>query len=357
MTSIDAPIELRSDTFTLPTERMRASMASAVVGNDDYGEDPTVSALEELAASLVGKEAALLTPSGTMGNAIAARLHCAPGDALIAHHRSHVLEHEAGGIAVLWGILARQIEGPYGRFSSERLLLEVPHDPDDIHASVPRLVWIENTHMDSGGAVWSLAELDEVSEAAHGNGMSVHMDGARLFNAACRLRLPAAEIAARADTVQFCLSKGLGAPIGSILAGPLGLIERARRIRKLLGGGMRQAGVIAAAGIYALEHNIDRLAEDHANARRLAEGLNHRGRLWVDTAAVHTNIVIADVTARNDDADAVVSELEAVGVLASALDRRRVRFVTSLEVTSEDIDRALSTAAPFLTAPDKVARP
>ena len=357
MTDSDAPVELRSDTFTRPGEAMRRAIADAEVGDDVWGTDPTVHRLEALAASIVGKEAALLVPSGTMGNAIAARLHCSSGDALIAHRCAHVLVHEAGGIALLWGILALRVDGDYGRFGAERILPEVPYDADDVHAAVPRCVWVENTHMDSAGAVWPLDRLDEVIATAHDHDMGVHMDGARLFNAACALGVPAAEIAGKADTVQFCLSKGLGAPIGSILAGPADLILRARKLRKLLGGGMRQAGVIAAAGIYALEHNVERLSEDHGNARRLAEGLGGHGRLWVDVASVDTNIVIADVTARNDDAGRVVADLEARGVLASALDGRRIRFVTSLEVTSEDIDRALAAAAPVLSAPDKVARP
>lgn len=356
MTDPDAPVELRSDTFTRPSAEMRRAIAEAEVGDDVWGTDPTVRRLEELAASMVGKEAALLVPSGTMGNAIAARLHCTPGDSLIAHQRAHVLGHEAGGIALLWGILARQVEGAYGRFGRDCILNELPFDSDDIHVSVPRCVWIEDTHADSSGAVWPLESLDEVFATAHEHDMGLHMDGARLFNAACALGVPVAEITARADTVVFCLSKGLGAPIGSILAGPAGLIARARKLRKLLGGGMRQAGVIAAAGIYALETNVERLHDDHANARRLAEGLSG-GRLWVNTASIDTNIVVADVTARNDDASRVVDDLAARGVLASALDGRRVRFVTSLEVTSEDIDRALAAAAPVLSAPDKVARP
>ncbi len=340
--------ELRSDTFTRPTEAMREAMARAEVGDDVWGEDRTTLELEERAAAAVGKEEALFVPSGTMGNAIAIRLHASQGDELYAHEHAHILEHEVGGPAALWGVQARMLPGESGRILPAALEAAVPADRDDVHLAAPRLVCVENSHMASGGRVWPLADLAALRATAGRLGLKVHMDGARLFNAAVALDVPAAAVAEHADTVQFCLSKGLGAPIGSILAGPAPDIRRARRLRKLLGGGMRQTGIVAAAGLHVLDHHVDRLAEDHANARRLAEGLAGSRRVRVDPASVETNIVMAHVVREDDGADRICDELRAVGVLAAPLDPRLVRFVTSLEIDRAGVDAVLAAAAPVL---------
>ncbi len=341
--------EFRSDTFTRPTKAMRRAMSEAEVGDDVWGEDPTVHALEEAAAAAVGKDAALLVSSGTMGNALGVRVHCGQGDEMYADADAHVCKWEGGGPAALWGVQARMLPALDGRPSPMTLSDAIPVGAaSDPHLAQPRLVWIENTHADSGGRVWPLDELDHYSEVARDNDLAVHMDGARLFNAATALGVSAALVAERADTVQFCLSKGLGAPVGSIFAGPADLVARARRYRKLLGGGMRQAGVIAAAGLIALEHGAARLAEDHANARLLAEGLAATSRLAVDPARVETNIVLAELARDGDDAAALARELAAVGVLTAPLDWRRLRFVTSSEVDEAAVRAALSAAGPVL---------
>ncbi len=337
--------EFRSDTFTRPTEAMRRAMATAVVGDDVWGEDPTVIALEERAAAAVGKEAALFVPSGTMGNAIGMHLHAGQGDALWAHDASHVIDNEGGGPATLWGILPRGIATPDGFFGAGELRALVPEDDTDHHHAIARLVCVENTSTAAQGAPWPIERLAEIRAYAHARGMKVHMDGARLFNAAVALGVGADVICREVDTVQFCLSKGLGAPVGSIVAGSAAEMVRADRYRKLLGGGMRQAGIVAAAGIHALDHHVERLADDHANARRLAEGLAAGSRLAVDPSAVATNIVLAACTLEADTAQSVCDELEAVGVLAAPYDRLRIRFVTSLEVDAGGVEAALEAAA------------
>ena len=337
--------EFRSDTFTRPTEAMRRAMATAEVGDDVWGEDPTVIALEERAAAAVGKEAAVFIPSGTMGNAIGMRLHAGHGDALWAHDTSHVIDNEGGGPAVLWGILPRGLATPDGFFTADHLRAVVPEDDTDPHHAIARLVCVENTSTAAQGAPWPIERLAEIRAYAHARGMKVHMDGARLFNAAVAQGVGADVICREVDTVQFCLSKGLGAPVGSMIAGTAEEMVRADRYRKLLGGGMRQAGIVAAAGIHALDHHVARLADDHANARRLAEGLAAGSRLQVDPAAVATNIVLAACTRDGDTAASVCDELEAVGVLAAPYDRTRIRFVTSLEVDAGGVEAALEAAA------------
>jgi threonine aldolase len=338
------PVDLRSDTVTRPTPAMREAMATARVGDDVYGEDETVNELERRAAALCGREAALFVPSGTMGNQIGIALWAGQGDEVYAHRDAHILIDEAGGTAALWGAQPRGLHSPGFALDLEELLDAVPMDAGDVHRPRARLLCIENTHTGSGGRAWQGEALARVTQRAHELGLKVHMDGARLANAAVARGCTLAEASAGADSVSFCFSKGLGAPVGSILVSSAEAIGRARRLRKLLGGGMRQAGVLAAAGLYALDHNVDRLAEDHARARALAVALNDTARVSVDLDAVETNIVLARLR-RDEPAGAVVADLTAAGVLCGAYDRRTVRFVTHLDID----DAALGAARDVIT--------
>jgi threonine aldolase len=333
------PIDLRSDTVTRPTPAMREAMAEAVVGDDVYGEDETVNALERRAAELCGREAALLVPSGTMANQIGVGLWAGRGDEVYAHRDAHVLIDEAGGVSALWGAHPRGLHSDGFALAVEELLDAVPMDASDIHRPRARLLCIENTHTGSGGRVWTAEALARVTGPAHELGLRVHVDGARLANAAVARGCTMAEASAGADSVSFCFSKGLGAPVGSIVVSSAEAIGRARRLRKLLGGGMRQAGVLAAAALYALDHHMVRLADDHARARALAAALADCPRVSVDVPAVETNIVLARLR-RDESAQGVVGELAAAGVLCGAYDRRTLRFVTHLEID----DEALGTA-------------
>jgi len=326
--------------------RWRPDAAGQVI-NIGSGRNYTVLEVAQKAAAAVGKEDALFVSSGTMGNAIGVRLHAGQGDELYGHETAHILRNEAGGPAALWGVMARGLRGAEGWFDPETLVAAL-QDPDDPHHARSRLVCVENTATDGCGAPWPLERLAGLAATAREHGLALHMDGARLFNAATALGVDATQITRHVDTVQFCLSKGLGAPVGSIIAGTTEQIATARRLRKLLGGGMRQAGVIAAAGLYALEHNVERLPEDHDNARRLAEGLAGFPRLEVDVDAVRTNIVIASCARAGDSARAVCADLAGVGVMAGGYDPQRVRFVTSLEVDRAAIDEALAAAGAVL---------
>jgi len=336
-------IDLRSDTVTTPTPEMRRAMASAEVGDDVYGEDPTVRRLEEKAAELLGKEAGLYVPSGTMGNLVAVMTHTSRGSEVILEAESHIYYYEVGGLAVVAQTLPRLIPGRRGCFGPEDLAaaLRTPN----IHFPTPTLVCLENTHNRAGGAVWSPDLFDAVARAAHAAGLAVHLDGARIFNAAVRLGRPAAELVQEADSVMFCLSKGLAAPVGSVLVGTRDFIARARKNRKIVGGGLRQAGVLAAAGLVALETMVDRLAEDHANARRLAEGLAGIPGLGVDLDGVETNMVMCSVEGLGVAAPDFARCLASKGVLVNAVDVRRLRFVTHKDVDAADIDRALTLVA------------
>ncbi|MCL6581711.1 MAG: low specificity L-threonine aldolase [Firmicutes bacterium] len=336
-------IDLRSDTVTTPTPEMRRAMAAAEVGDDVYGEDPTVRRLEEKAAELLGKEAGLYVPSGTMGNLVAVMTHTSRGSEIILEAESHIYYYEVGGLAVVAQTLPRLIAGRRGCFGPEDLAaaLRTPN----IHFPTPALVCLENTHNRAGGAVWPPGLFDAVARAAHAAGLAVHLDGARIFNAAVRLGRPAAELVREADSVMFCLSKGLAAPVGSVLVGTRDFIARARKNRKIVGGGLRQAGVLAAAGLVALETMIDRLAEDHANARRLAEGLVGIPGLGVDLDGVETNMVMCSVEGLGVAAPDFARRLASKGVLVNAVDPRRLRFVTHKDVGRADIDRALVLVA------------
>jgi threonine aldolase len=328
------PIDLRSDTVTRPTPEMRRAMAAAEVGDDVYGEDPTVNRLEARAAELLGMEAALFVPSGTMGNAIAIRVLTERGDEVLVERRSHVVRYELSGMSVLSGVMPRMADAPGGHLTPDHVRAAV--SPRAYYKSDVSLVVLENTHNLGGGTVQPVAEVQAVVAAARECGFRVHVDGARVWNAAVALGVAPAALVKGADTVMACLSKGLCAPVGSVLASSRERIEKARRARKLLGGGMRQAGVLAAAGLVALDTLVPRLAEDHANARLLGDALA-RGR-GVRVAPVETNIVVATLEGRA--APDVVSALRDAGVLAIAMDALTLRLVTHRDVSREDCERA-----------------
>jgi threonine aldolase len=333
-------IDLRSDTQTKPTAGMRQAMATAEVGDEQKREDPTVNLIEQRAADLLGHEEAVYLPTATMANEIALRLHGEPGDEVLAEEHSHILIAELGGPAALSGLLTRPLPGERGRLAPDqiRAAARLWHDR---HTPITRIVSIENTHNSSGGRVWPLEEVQAVAATCRELGVRLHLDGARLFNAAVALRVPAAEIARHADTVTICLSKGLGCPLGALVAGPAELMVRARRFKHLFGGAMRQAGIVAAAGVYAFDHHIDRLADDHARARRLADGLAAAG-LPLDPDDVETNFVQLDVAPLGLTYSEALERLHHAGVGFSATIHPTVlRAVVHLDVTDDDIDRAI----------------
>ncbi|MFB4285873.1 MULTISPECIES: low-specificity L-threonine aldolase [unclassified Nonomuraea] len=335
-------IELRSDTFTTPTEQMRAAMASAPVGDDVYGEDPTVRRLEELAAERVGKPAACLMPSGTMANLSAIMSWAPRGSKIIVDAESDIYLYEAGGASVCAGVAYAPVRSDAaGRMSLADVAAEFPDDPEDPQFARPALLCLENTHNRSGGTALPLDHLAELRHLARERGLPVHLDGARVFNAALALGVGAADVAAHCDSLQFCLSKGLSAPVGSMLAGPAEFIARARFARKLLGGGMRQAGVVAAAGIVALETMVARLADDHANAARLARGLAAIPGVEV-VGRPATNIVMFRVSGADQGHASFLRAARAGGVAMAELGHGRVRAVTHADVSADDIDRALT---------------
>ncbi|MCY0902325.1 MAG: aminotransferase class I/II-fold pyridoxal phosphate-dependent enzyme [Firmicutes bacterium] len=333
-------IDLRSDTVTRPTADMRMAMANAEVGDDVYQEDLTVHKLEETAAQMLGKEAALLVTSGTQGNQVAVLAQVRAGDEVIAEADAHIFYYEVGAIAALAGAQTRTIAGVRGQMSLAAIGAAIRGE--NIHYPRTALICLENTHNRAGGAILPVAYMQSVHELAHAHGVPVHLDGARLFHAAVATGTPIADFAAAADTVQICLSKGLGAPIGSLLLGTRELIERARKWRKMLGGGMRQAGVIAAPGLIALTQMVDRLAQDHEKARRLAAGLAEIRGLTLDPALVETNIVIADVSGLALSPAAFLARLAECGVLATEFGAGTVRFVTHFDVSDADVDKTLS---------------
>jgi threonine aldolase len=332
-------IDLRSDTVTKPNAAMKAAMFSAPVGDDVYGEDPTVNALEEKVAAYLGHEAAIFVPSGTMANQIAIRLHCRPGDELICDENSHVVLWEGGGAAALSGVTVRPIAGQEGLLSTAQLAKL--HLPEDIHSSAARLLWLENTHNRGGGTVYTLAAVQQLCEWATKHRLARHLDGARLWNAVVASGIVASQWAAHFDTVNVCFSKGLGAPVGSALAGSKEQMVLARRFRKLFGGAMRQAGFLAAACIYALDHQVDRLAEDHAHAQILAAAVQQTPGLTLVPAVVQTNLVWFEVDRqKHHSPQAVVKRLREHGVLMSALGESTVRAVTHHDVSRTDCERA-----------------
>ncbi len=327
MTSID----LRSDTVTKPTPAMREAMAKAHVGDDVYGEDPSVNALQERVATLLGKEAALFFPSGTMANQASLRAHTQPGEVVLASRDCHILKYEGGAASALSGLHIQTL-GAEGRFDARELRAALP--PNDPHYAPATLVAIENTHNVSGGTIFPADALADVVAAAREAKLALHLDGARLWNAAVATGHTPAALAAPFDTVSVCLSKGLGAPVGSLVASSRALVAELRRIRKQFGGGMRQAGVLAAAGSYALEHHLERLRDDHANARKLAQGL---AALGFETNAPETNIVLF----KSADSARFSAEARARGVLVGTRDAFWLRAVTHLDVSAAEIDAAI----------------
>lgn len=316
---------------------MRAAMTAAEVGDDVFGEDPTVRRLEERVAEHLGTEAALFVPSGTMANQIAVRLHCRPGDELICEETSHVVLWEGGGPAALSGVTCRPIRGTSGLFTA--LDLPAPR-PTDIHAPQTRLVWLENTHNRGGGRVHPLADVCEIAATARGYGLALHLDGARLWNAVVAAGVPAAEWCRHFDTVSVCFSKGLGAPVGSAIAGPQTLITLARRYRKLFGGAMRQAGVLAAACLHALDHHLSGLTGDHVNARLIAAAVADTPGLRLVPETVETNLIWFEADAALGSAQAVADRLRTRGVLVAPLGEQTLRACTHLDVTRADCEQA-----------------
>lgn len=338
MTTLD--IELRSDTFTRPSKAMRHAMASAEVGDDVWNEDPTIHRLEARAADLMGKEAALFVASGTQGNLVGILSHVRHGDEIILGDESHIFRYEVAGTAVVGGVQAHTVPNREdGRLRPEEVRGAIRSD--DIHDPRTGCIAIENTHNRCGGRVLTLDEMTRISQVGREHDIPVHLDGARVFNAAIALGLPVSALVAPVDSVSFCLSKGLGAPVGSLLCGTAGFIHRARKWRKLLGGGMRQAGVLAAAGLFALDENVDRLTEDHDNARVLAEGLLRIPGIKIDPTAIQSNIVFFDITSTGVDTAEFLKRLADAGVRMSGA-YGRIRAVTSYEVTRTQVEDALS---------------
>ncbi|MGQ9857714.1 MAG: low-specificity L-threonine aldolase [Thermodesulfobacteriota bacterium] len=332
-------VDLRSDTVTKPSPGMRKAMAEAEVGDDVFEEDPTVNLLQEKVAALLGKEAALFVPSGTMANQISIRTHTFPGDEVIIEADSHPVLSEVAAAAALSGVQFRTLHGQRGVIKAHQVA-EAVRLPD-IHRPVSRLICLENTHNFAGGTIYPLDEILKIREVADGHGMAMHLDGARLLNACVATGIPPQQYARAFDSVSLCLSKGLGAPVGSVIAGSGDFIRRARKNRKMFGGGMRQAGILAAAGLYALENNVDRLAEDHANAKILAEALAELPGIRLDPREVDTNIVIMDISASGMDPFQAQARLKETGVLVLPFGRGRMRAVTHLDVDRKAIQRAI----------------
>lgn len=333
-------VDLRSDTITQPTPDMREAMASAIVGDDVFGEDPTVIELQERMASVMGKEAGLMVPSGTMANAIAIRTHTQPGDEIITEEHSHIYVYEAGGFAALSGCSVALVPSERGIMTAEAVKAKI-RKPSECSSHYPNgsLVCIENTSNRGGGTFYPQSVIDEITQVAKESDCALHVDGARIFNAAVASGLDPARIVRDCDTVSICISKGLGAPVGGVLVGSREVIDQAHRWRKMFGGGMRQAGIMAAAGLHALEHNRDRLSEDHARARALASGLQGIAGLKVDFESVQTNMIYLRT---ESPASEFVDKAAARGIDFLALGPDLLRLVTHLHITDEDIDKTIN---------------
>lgn len=330
-------IDLRSDTVTKPTEAMREAMARAPVGDDVYGEDPTVNRLQEMAAALLGKPAALFVPSGIMANQLAIRGQTQPGDEVIVESRAHIVRYEHGAAAALAGVQLHWITGNRGIVTPEQV--EAAIRPKDPYNPTTALICLENTHNSGGGSIYPLATIEQIRAIALTHGISMHLDGARLLNAAVATGIAAGEYARHFETVSLCLSKGLGAPVGSVIAGSRSMIDKLRPLRRMYGGGMRQAGILAAAGIYALEHHISRLKDDHEHAHRLAHLLQKIPTVVVDPDHVETNIVVFEVMGNRPVAH-ILADLKAEGVLINSVGGRSFRAVTHLDISAKDIEEA-----------------
>jgi len=345
-------IDLRSDTMTRPTLAMRDAMAHAVVGDEQYGEDPTVLELERRAAAFLGHEAAVFVPTATMANQIALRILTQPGDELLAEESAHVLLYEQGGPAVFSGLVMRGLPGRHGTFAAEQVRTAV-RDWRSGHMPRTRVVSIENTHNSSGGRTWSLEQIDAIAEAAREHDLKLHLDGARLVNAATALGVSAAEIGRRFDAVTLCLSKGLGCPLGALIAGSAELMVAARRGKHLFGGAMRQAGIVAAAGVYALDHHVDRIADDHARAQRLAEGWAAAG-LQVEPEQTETNFVQIDIAPLALTWQEAEARAALVGVgISDTIHPTIMRAVVHLDISDDDIERAVEVVPGALGASDR----
>ena len=339
-------IDIRSDTVTKPTAGMRRAMAEAVVGDDVFEDDPTVQRLEARVAGLLGKEAALFVASGTMGNQVCLHTWGSPGDEIILDYESHIACYEVGAAAGLSGLQMQMIECPGGIMSAQRVAAAIRMD--DIHCAKTRIVCLENTHNRYGGVVIPVEAMRQVSEVAHQRGLVVHLDGARLWNAAAASRISLAEYAAVADSVMCCLSKALGAPIGSLIAGTREFITRARRTRKMFGGGMRQVGVLAAAGLYALDHHLPRLPEDHEKARVFAERVRRIKNVRLLPDPPPTNIIVIDIAETGKHVGDVLIKLREAGVLMVPFGATRVRAVAHLDVSADDLLQASAALAGIL---------
>ena len=341
-------IDLRSDTVTKPTDEMRKAMARAEVGDDVYGEDPTVNRLQDMAAAMLGKRFALFVPSGTMANQLAIRSHTQPGQEIIVESKSHVVRYEQGAAGALAGVQLHWVTGERGIMTAEQV--EAAIRPNDAHSIPTALICIENTHNAGGGTIYPLSTIEKIRALAVRHGIPMHLDGARLFNAVAATTLPPTVYAQHFETVSLCLSKGLGAPVGSLLiSNDQRLMDRARRFRRMYGGAMRQAGILAAAGIYALERHVARLKTDHEHAKKLARQLQHIPAIQIAPQHVETNIVIFDIVDEHRSPAELVAALKEHGVLINAVGGQSYRAVTHLHITDKQIDEAVAVFAKVLT--------
>ncbi|MGO9482777.1 MAG: low-specificity L-threonine aldolase [Candidatus Kryptoniota bacterium] len=335
---------MRSDTVTKPDDEMRKAMAAAEVGDDVFGEDPTVNRLQEIVAELLGKESALFVPSGTMSNQLALKTHTNPGDEVIVERESHIFNYETAAPSLLSGIQLNPVPGVRGVMTAAAV--EEAIRPDLYYMMPTRLICVENTHNRGGGSIYPIKVIDEIKDVASRHKLKYHLDGARLWNASVATGIKVSEFAKRFDSVSVCLSKGLGAPVGSVLAGTKEYIDRARRFRKIFGGGMRQAGVLAAAGLYAMEHNVKRLAEDHEKAKVLAKVLSESPLYEINIDHVETNILIFGIKLFSN-VNKFIADMKALGILLSAGSAGKVRAVTHLDVSLEDVKRAAETLVKY----------
>lgn len=333
-------VDLRSDTVTKPSKEMREAMSSAEVGDDVFGEDPTVNELQQVVALMFDKEAGLYVPSGTMGNQLAVKTHTQPGNEIILEANAHIFKYEAGAAGMLSGVITKILPGIDGVLTADQIERSV-NRTDDIHAAPTGMIALENTHNRAGGTIYPMEEIKKISEMAHRRNIPLHLDGARIMNACVATNIKPMEYGRYFDSISICLSKGLGAPVGSVLVGTKNFIDKARYFRKAYGGGMRQAGILAAAGLYALRHNMDKLREDHLKAKRLAEAISLLKSFSIDLATVQTNIVIFSV--KSGTSYAIIDKLKDQGILAIPFSDVKIRFVTHLDVSLEDIDHTINS--------------